>query len=58
MLKRLLDLFRSPKRDLTPEDLAALDEAERIHQQKVALWVGRHEGPPSFTGNEESRRGS
>jgi hypothetical protein len=58
MLKRLRDLFRPRKRELSPESLATLDEAERIRQQKTSLWVGRHEGPPSFTGDEERRRGT
>jgi hypothetical protein len=54
MLKRLLNLFR-PKREVTPEDVAALNEAERRHELRTDLWVGRHEGPPSFTGDKQGR---
>jgi hypothetical protein len=54
MLKGLLKRFQR-KRELTPEELAALNEAERQHELKKTLWVGRHEGPPSFTGDKHNR---
>jgi hypothetical protein len=54
MLKGLLERFRR-KRELTRGELAALTEAERQRELKKTLWVGRHEGPPSFTGDEHNR---
>jgi hypothetical protein len=56
MLKRLLAWLR-PKRDLTPEDIAALEEAERLRQQKVTIRTAAHDAPPGFKGDRHDRGG-
>jgi hypothetical protein len=56
MLKRLLAWLR-PKRDLTPEDIAALEEAERLRQQKVTIRTAAHDAPPGFKGDRHDLGG-
>jgi hypothetical protein len=56
MLKRLLTWLR-PKRELTPEDLATLEEAERQRQQKSMLRTAAHDAPPGFRGDKHDLGG-
>jgi hypothetical protein len=56
MLKRLLAWLR-PNRDLTPEDIAALEEAERLRQQKVTIRTAAHDTPPGFKGDRHDLGG-
>jgi hypothetical protein len=36
---------------LTPQDLDALDEAERLRQQKWTIRTAAHDAPPGFRGD-------
>jgi hypothetical protein len=56
MLRRLLTWLR-PKRELTPEDLAALEEAERLRQQKTTVRTAAHDAPPGFRGDKQDLGG-
>jgi hypothetical protein len=56
MLKRLRAWLR-PQRELTPEDLAALEEAERLRQQKTTLRTAAHDAPPGIRGDRHDLGG-
>jgi hypothetical protein len=56
MLKRLFAWLR-PKRELTPEDVAALEEAERLRQQKWTIRTAAHDAPPGFKGDRHDLGG-
>ena len=56
MLRRLLTWLR-PKRELTPEDLAALEEAEQLRQQKTTIRTAAHDAPPGFRGDKHDLGG-
>jgi hypothetical protein len=56
MLKRLLAFLR-PQRELTAEDLAVLEEAERLRQQKTTIRAAAHDAPPGFKGDKHSLGG-
>ena len=55
MLGRLLGKLR-PKRDLTPEDVAATAEAKELRYDMETLRTGSLRGPSFYThGGRESR---
>jgi hypothetical protein len=56
MLKRLLTWLR-PKRELTQEDVAALEEAERLRQQKSTVRTAARDAPPGFRGDKHDLGG-
>jgi hypothetical protein len=56
MFKKLLQFFRRPKREVTPEDEAAYEEGQRIREGMETLRMGDLEGPAGYThGGKESR---
>jgi hypothetical protein len=56
MLERLLAWLR-PKRELTPDDVAAREEAERLRQQQTTIRTAARGAPPGFKGDRHDLGG-
>jgi hypothetical protein len=52
MLRHFLEWLR-PKREQTPEDIAARAEAERLRQEQQTIRAAARDAPPGFKGDQK-----